>query len=199
MTSGTFAACLVCIAVFVSAPAALQNPPGGKKTVTKTMAPPRPQDRLENWDQALAHADTVLRVRITARHYVKVALPVKPFSADKTRYSAEVLEVLRAPVEVGSAATIFRGPGIVEMPTEYVKLVVPGYPEWTLHTEYLLLLTWDPVLNGFNDAYGADGTFKLASGKGRVESTGQAPFSKDQHGRPIQSVLNEARAKSRGR
>jgi hypothetical protein len=172
-----------------------QDPPTppGKPTVTQTVSPPQPMYLLRSWEDALAHADTVVRVRITARQYVKVPLSVKPFNVDKTRYAADVLEILRSPIGIGPSMTIYRGAGVIETPTRFVKLVVPGYPEWTLHAEYLLLLQWDSLLNGFNDAYGPDGTFKLSAGRGRVESTGGAPFSKAHKDRPVPAFLAEAR------
>ena len=97
---------------------------------------------------------------------------------------------------VSQVIPIYRGPSLVEMPDKFVRIEQRGYPEWTLDTEYVLLLTWSDSLNGYQDAYGPNGTFKLAAGTKVVETPGSSPFARAQNARKVSDFLAEARSKA---
>jgi hypothetical protein len=156
------------------------------------------------WAALAAKSDAVVRVRFTAYDTVHVAFtPPRPIpSGEKTprtmtytRYSGDLIEVLKdsVAVPVRTPLAILRRGGIIDTPTQRIKEVVRGFPDWILGNEFVLFLKWSgSPINGFVVLHEADGTLHLRQ-DGTVDSPGVAPLVRSARGKPVEGVLREIR------
>lgn len=150
------------------------------ETIVDRIAPPR---TLEEAVQAAAAI--VVAVAQTERTYQP------PIDGSSTRviYQMNVQQVLRThPALTTGEVDVYRVGGDTDLGDHIVRRVERGFPGFLSGRTYLLLLSWNQVLQGFEPRFGPNGVFELFP-DGRIETPGQAPFAREQTTRTAAALL----------
>jgi len=187
MKSSTCA--LISSSVLVCAWPALATQSVTKPVVTSEMivdyvAPP---PTLE--EAVLASAAIVVVVAETERTYQP------PIAGASTRlvYRMRVREVLRTHQALTTGEVeVYRFGGDTDHGDRIVRSVERGFPGFLSGRLYLLLLSWNRVLQAFEPRFGPNGVFEVFP-DGRIETPGRAPFARAQTTKTATILLDDIR------
>jgi hypothetical protein len=187
MESSTCA--LISSSVLVCAWPALATQSVTKPVVTSEMivdyvAPP---PTLE--EAVLASAAIVVVVAETERTYQP------PINGASTRlvYRMRVREVLRTHQALTTGEVeVYRFGGDTDHGDHIVRSVERGFPGFLSGRMYLLLLSWNRVLQAFEPRFGPNGVFEVFP-DGRIETPGRAPFARAQTTKTAATLLDDIR------
>lgn len=150
------------------------------------------------WEALAADSDVVAVVQLNARNYMvidKKGIGRNP----ATRFTASVIEVLKAPTGIsnGSSIDIFRMGGLMETAEGQVAFEDHVFPPWRPNMTLLVFLKWSEYHGGYIPMYGPDGAYELDPTSRNVRTFGRGPTAKAKEGRPFADVVAEVREKIR--
>jgi hypothetical protein len=95
-------------------------------------------------------------------------------------YSVQVTEVLRNSPELTTPElNVYRLGGDIDNGDHVKTIVERGFPRFTVGHQYLMFLSWNRVLNGFEVGLGPNGIYELMP-NGTVETAGGSMFAQSQ-------------------
>jgi hypothetical protein len=160
------------IVLAVGAVNALQNKPVQTTEGVVDYAPPP-----STLDEAVQQADAI--VVGTPDHERTHHPPVDP-SSTRLAYSITISQVLRShPSLTQPVVDIFRYGGDTDAGDHIVRRVQRGFPRFVGNHQYLLFLSWNAALQGFEPQYGPNSVFELFP-DGRVDTPGRAAYARSQ-------------------
>jgi len=170
---------VACVAVVLVA--SVVNALQGKPVVTTEgvvdyAAPP------SSLEAAVQQANSIV-IGTVAHGRTQQQLGVEPPST-RVVYTITVAQVLRRhPQLMQPTFDLYRYGGDTDAGDHIIRRVQRGLPRFIAGHQYLTLLSWNPVLQGFEPQYGPNSVFELFP-DGRVETSGQAAYAKAQTARP---------------
>lgn len=179
----------LCTSVWVAVPATVLMQAQSKPVVTSElivdyMAPP------ETLELAVAAADAiVVAVSETERTY---EVPI-PGASTRLIYTVKIKEILRShPALTVPGLQVYRLGGDTDRGDHILRTIERGFPGFLSGRTYLLLLSWNRVLSGFEPRFGPNGVFELFP-DGRVETPGNASFARLQTTKSGAKLLRDIR------
>jgi hypothetical protein len=101
-------------------------------------------------------------------------------SSTRVVYTITVAQVLRShPQLMQPTFDLYRYGGDTDAGDHIIRRVQRGFPRFIAGHQYLTLLSWNPVLQGFEPQYGPNSVFELFP-DGRIDTSGKAPFARSQ-------------------
>jgi hypothetical protein len=182
----------------------IQQPAVPKQLRIETIPPgtvmgPAPK----SWNDFVERSDAIVKISFLAYSTVQFPLVLSNRTVPVvfTRYEGTVSEVFKDSTShrVLSSVSVYRRGGIFDTPQGRVKQVEKDFPDWIMGQDYILCLKWTGTpINSYGILYGADGTFHLRE-NGIVEAPGGAPFSHEQRGKSVRSLVAELRTAVAGK
>jgi hypothetical protein len=101
-------------------------------------------------------------------------------SSTRAVYSVKVSQVLRSnPLLTQPVFDVYRYGGDVDKGDHIIRRVQRGFPRFVPSHRYLMFLSWNEALQGFQPQYGPNSVFEL-SPDGRVDTPGKASYARSQ-------------------
>lgn len=139
---------------------------------------------------ATRSADAVVVGKVESSHPYQ---PPKSGATLRTAYQIDVLETLKADFRLVPDPVVFRFGGDRDEGKHIRRSKEVGFPDFKPGKVYVLFLSWNPVLEGFELKYGPNSTFELQS-DGTIQSPGRSEFAKSQVGKPKGTFLTAIRS-----
>jgi hypothetical protein len=101
-------------------------------------------------------------------------------SSTRVVYTVTVAQVFRShPQLMQPTFDLYRYGGDTDAGDHIVRRAQRGFPRFIVGHQYLALLSWNPVLQGFEPQYGPNSVFELFP-DGRIDTSGKAPYARSQ-------------------
>jgi hypothetical protein len=141
-------------------------------------------------DELVEGADAVVVGSIQS---VRTYQPPIPYASVRLLYTVEISEVLRIHAALnGSVVQVYRFGGDIDQGDHVTRKVERDFPRFTVGKQYVMFLSWNHVLNGFEPQFGPNGVFELIA-DGKVDTPGQSAVARSQKGKTAAALIAQVK------
>jgi hypothetical protein len=136
-------------------------------------------------------AETIARVRLLDHRYRTLE-----HGLVATQYTAAVIDYVKSSRGTPPTIQIYRIGGVVHAPGESYRLVVSGYPEFSVGEEYVLFLAWNEHVGAFSP-WGPELAFLVDPWTDALVPLGRSELPARFRGRPARDLIADLDALKR--